>query len=128
MGLLFVRDRGYVSLDVASPAAPGVWLGLSWVLEAIRGEPARNFSGDGELELVASILHQNFDVLAEALGPRLAETKVEVQRRLELRRAALVQRQVARVPGGRRRLRTLRLVVSLALVFVAILAIWIVAR
>ena len=56
IGLRFERDGLAICVQVAAPSEPDEWLGLSWVLEAIRGEPAAAFPGCGELESLGSLV------------------------------------------------------------------------
>ena len=72
------RDRGQVLADVASANDPETWWPLVFVLEAIEDKlPAPNF----ELEAVVSSLRDNLSGLVEAMGPKYAETKQELERR-----------------------------------------------
>ena len=90
--LRFVRDMGKIFAEVASPTTPEDWLGLGWVLEAIKDEPASTFTGGCELEGVASLVRENLSTLIESLGPKLSQTKQELQRRYDLRVSAPVRR------------------------------------
>ncbi len=80
--LRFVRDRGQVWADVGSPTDPKTWWHLLFVLEAVLGKrPDLRF----DLDEAASLLRDNFSTLAEALGPRLSETKRQLDRFQEKR-------------------------------------------
>jgi hypothetical protein len=82
----FVRDRGQVWTEVAPVTAPTSWWPLGFVLEAIRGQlPEIQF----DLISAARLLRDNFHELAEGLGPKLAETNREIERRSEERLKAL---------------------------------------
>lgn len=73
-----VRDRGQVLAYVGSAADPEKWWPVTFVLEAIRDKlPEPNF----ELATVVSSLRDNLSDLIEAMGPKYAETKHELQRR-----------------------------------------------
>jgi len=63
---------------VGSAADPEKWWPVTFVLEAITGKlPEPNF----ELEEVASRVRNNLATLIEAMGPKYAETKQELERR-----------------------------------------------
>jgi hypothetical protein len=82
----FVRDRGQIFAEFETPTEPDKWLDLSFVLEAIhRTAPQPIFDLDG----VISLLRQNFSDLVEALGPKWAATKQELDRRRAERLEAL---------------------------------------
>lgn len=82
----FVRDRGQVWAEVAPLTAPTSWCPLAYVLEAIQGRlPMIQF----DLPSTVHLLRDNFEALAEALGPRVSETNREIQRRREERLRAL---------------------------------------
>jgi hypothetical protein len=74
----FVRDRGQVLAAVGSVADPAKWWPVTFVLEAVRGKlPEPNF----ELAVVAASVRDNLSGLIEAMGPKYAETKQELERR-----------------------------------------------
>ncbi|MGB6946755.1 MAG: hypothetical protein WBE37_30450 [Bryobacteraceae bacterium] len=73
----FVRDRGQVWAEVAPVTAPASWWPLGFVVEAMQGhQPEYKF----ELSDAAHMLKENFRELANALGPRLPETRREMER------------------------------------------------
>jgi hypothetical protein len=83
----FVRDRGQVWAEVAPPTAPTSWWPLGFVLEAMQGRrPEIQF----DLPTAALLLRENFRELVEALGPRLSETRREIEKRSEERLKALM--------------------------------------
>jgi hypothetical protein len=134
--LRFIRDMGKVFAEVASLAEPEDWHDLSWVLEAICGEPAAMFTGTGDLESVASLVRQNLGALIEGLGPRLSQTKQELQRRYDLRVSAPVRRPDLQTQLKLRWRRTRRIVLRLpsggvlpvALILIITTLIWLAAR
>jgi hypothetical protein len=86
--LRFIRDRDQILAELASLAEPDKWWNLVFLLEAIHGAiPQSRF----ELEAVAAMLRDNFPRLVEALGPELAQTKQELERRRQERLKALQQ-------------------------------------
>lgn len=83
----FVRDRGQVFADVASPSDPDRWWQLVYVCQLILGE----FVQPGfELDDVAAFLRDNLAAVQERLGPRYSETKREVRRLQEERARRLL--------------------------------------
>lgn len=87
--LRMVRDRGQILAYLAAFADPDRWWDLDFVLEAISGHmPAPNF----ELEAVGGRLQANFPALVDALGPKLEQTRCELERRRQLRLRALRDR------------------------------------
>lgn len=78
----FVRDRGQVWVEVAPLSAPAAWWPLALALEAIGVQlPETQF----DLRSAAALLCDNFQHLAEALGPGLSDTRGEIERRAEER-------------------------------------------
>jgi hypothetical protein len=129
--LRFVRDMGKVFAEVASPATPEDWLGLGWVLEAIKDEPESTFTGGCELEGVAALVRQNLDALIEALGPKLSETKAELKRRYDLRVSAPVPRPsfgTRLKVGSRRRRRLVLRLLPATLVLIITTLVWLATR
>ena len=91
----FVRDRWHVHAEVAPPTAPTTWWPLGFVLKAIQRQvPEDQF---GVLN-AARLLRDNFRELADALGPRLAETHRDIERLTEERLKVLTDqgREAAR--------------------------------
>jgi len=89
--LRFVRDRGQVMLDVATPAKPEVWFGIWSLYEAVYNESVKpRFT----LDAVGGLLRQEFTVLIEALGPKLRETQKEIRKHKTERLRASGVRQV----------------------------------
>jgi hypothetical protein len=85
----FVRDRGQVSVEVASPSDRETWLNLEHVCEIISGE---NVKPSFELLAVADLLRKNFQALGDHLGPKYDDTKRELDRRAENRKQAFLKR------------------------------------
>src|ERR1700728_3308285 len=73
----FVRDRGHVHAEVAPPTAPTSWWPLGLVLIAIHRQVPEDQSG---VLNAARLLRDNFRELADALGPRLTETRSNIER------------------------------------------------
>jgi hypothetical protein len=79
--LVFTRDRGFGGATLAVLADPEKSYELGFLLLAIQGErPDVGFEG------TAGLLKANWLTLVEALGPKLAETKVEYERREQVSR------------------------------------------
>jgi len=82
--LRFVRDRGFCIAQLASRADPEKLHDLGFLLLAIQGErPDIGFEG------TAFLIKDNWPAIIEALGPKLAETKNEYERREEESKEAL---------------------------------------
>jgi hypothetical protein len=85
----FVRDRGHVWAEVAPVTATPSWWPLGLVLEAIQGRlPETQFG----LTSAVRLLRDNFCELADALGPRLTETRGDIERLREERLQAMTDR------------------------------------
>lgn len=85
----FVRDRGQVSAELAALSDPATWWNLEHVCELISG---RSVEPGFELAAVAALLRNNFSTLADYLGPKLPETKRELEQRAEERKQAFLRR------------------------------------
>jgi hypothetical protein len=73
--LRFVRDMGLVDAQVAPISDPEQWWNLKFVYEAIFGEtPEPTLEGYGPL------LRRRMGELAEALGPKLEQTRAAMER------------------------------------------------
>jgi hypothetical protein len=88
--LRFHRDRGMSYAELASKADPDKWSDLSLLLLAIQGKRP-----DPAFEGTAILLKNNLQAITEALGPRLVETKQELDRREAAGREALAGWQSA---------------------------------
>ena len=76
--LRLVRDRGQILAYLTVPGKIDTWWDMDFLLEAIYGRmPEPEF----ELTAVGKRLRENFPALVEALGPKLEETKQELDRR-----------------------------------------------
>ena len=85
----FVRDRGHVWAEVAPVTATTGWWPLGFVLQAIHGQlPEIQFG----LSPAVRLLRDNFCELADALGPRLTETRGDIERLREERLQAMTDR------------------------------------
>lgn len=84
--LRFTRDRGQVLIDVGVTSEPEHWWGLIALCEVIRNA---SIQPRYKLDALASVLQENFSALAEALGPKLPETRQELERRAAERLRAL---------------------------------------
>jgi len=74
--LRFVRDRGIGQVELAARSDPEKTYDLGFFLLTIQGErPDIGFEG------TAFLLKENWSGIVEALGPKLAETKREYERR-----------------------------------------------
>lgn len=79
--IAFAQDRGFTQLHIASTSDPSKSYDLGFLMLALTDRrPDMGFEGS------AAILRDNWAVLAEALGPKLAETKREYERREEIGR------------------------------------------
>src|SRR5208282_4584885 len=79
--LVFTRDRGFGGATLAVRADPEKSYELGFLLLAIQGErPDFGFEG------TAALLKSNWPAIVEALGPKLAETKQEYERREQVSR------------------------------------------
>jgi hypothetical protein len=78
----FVRDRGQVFIDLASPSDPGNWHGLGRVLVALSGQPGEEiWSGAIDLDEGVSTIEAQHHRLVEALGPsHYSRTLAEIER------------------------------------------------
>jgi hypothetical protein len=85
----FVRDRGQVSVEVASLADPRTWWHLEHVCEVISGQTAES---GFELSAAADLLRRNFKALTDYLGSKYNDTKQELERRAEIRKRAFLKR------------------------------------
>jgi len=83
----FVRDRGQVWAEVAAVTAPTNWLHVGFVLEAIHGQQPRI---PFDLTSAVGLLRDNFGDLVQALGPKLQETRREMEKRGAERLKALI--------------------------------------
>lgn len=73
----FLRDRGQIFVELASPTAPEKWRDLTFVLRAIQGKvPQESFA----LDEVANRLRNHFAELVEAMGPKLEETERKIEK------------------------------------------------
>jgi hypothetical protein len=147
--LLFVRDMG-ICVQVAPPTPPDTssepearyglywvndWIGLSWILEVIRGEPTDTFLGCGpDLEPLGALVRDNLPALVEALGPNLSETKLQLQRIRESRNARPLPKPVVPVYTGLSRWRIVtalpprRIRRPIYVLLVVILVLWVISR
>jgi hypothetical protein len=90
--LSFSRDRGFSQAYVAALSDPTRSYELGFLMMALTGErPDVGFEGN------AALLHDNWPLLTEALGPRLAETRQEYERREEISKETL-ERFTNRLP------------------------------
>jgi hypothetical protein len=142
--LRFVRDRGQTWAEVAPLSEPMGWWAMSWVLEAIRGDPPEPPPTDLEeigrrwmeagprltLQAEASLFRDNLAALNEALGPGWPKTKLELGRRYQLRvQESAAPRPIpleARLRLVRRRWRRPAIFLSFAVAAATVL--WIVLR
>jgi hypothetical protein len=86
--LRFVRDRGFCIAQLAARADPEKLYDLGFLLLAIQGErPDIGFEG------TAFLIKGNWPAIIENLGPKLAETKKEYERREREGREALARWQ-----------------------------------
>jgi hypothetical protein len=86
--LRFVRDRGQVLVALGSPSDPEDWWGLISLCEVIQNSAVKPRY---KLDVLASLLRDNFPALEEAMGPKRAETKKEIERHRQERLKALQQ-------------------------------------
>ena len=96
--LSFMRDRGFCSAQLASRADPKKSYELGFLMLALQDtRPDIGFEGN------AALLKDNWALLANALGPNLAETKREYERRKEVSRELFVHQlnQIKLTPRGR---------------------------
>jgi hypothetical protein len=96
--LRFVRDRGFGAAQLAARVDPEKSYELGFFLLAIQGErPDIGFEG------TAFVLKDNWLAILEALGPKLAETKQEYERREQEGKEALAhwQNPIKLTPRGR---------------------------
>lgn len=87
--LRLVRDRGQIFADIAAPSNPDKWWNLEHVCEIILGH---NIELHFELSVVAELLRRNFLALADYLGPKFPEAKLELERRAAEREKAIRNR------------------------------------
>jgi hypothetical protein len=86
--LRFVRDRGFTCAEIIARADPEKSYALDFFLPTIRGErPDIGFEG------TAFLLKENWPAIVEALGPKLAETKQDYERREQQGREAFERLQ-----------------------------------
>ncbi len=85
----FVRDRGQVSAEVASPFDPGTWWNLEHVCELTTG---RSVEPGFDLSSVAALVWKNLPAIIEALGPRFQETKRQLEQNAVERKRAFLRR------------------------------------
>ena len=85
----FVRDRGYISAEIASCSSPKEWWNLEHVCELISD---MRFEHGFELQPVAELLRCNLSALSDLLGPKFSETKHRLKCRTEVRRQAFLKR------------------------------------
>jgi hypothetical protein len=86
--LLFTQDRGFGGARLGARADPGKSYELGFLLLAIQGErPDVGFEG------TAALLKSNWPIIIEALGPKLAETKHEYERREQVSRESFERLQ-----------------------------------
>ena len=95
--LRWVRDRGQNMLEIAALAEPGTWWGLQSIREVITGEDPKP---EDRLGMLLTTLQQLLPAIAEAFGPKLAETKMELERRKKERLCA-IEKQIAIGPRKR---------------------------
>jgi len=92
--LRFVRDRGLVDLQVAALSQPDDWWDFKFTCEAVFGErPEPLLEGYGPL------IRRNLAGLAEALGPKLAETKKVIERQTAERKKKIEDYYSQRQPS-----------------------------
>jgi hypothetical protein len=97
--LRFIRDRGEIRANHASISEPETWWNLVSLLEVIHGEKP-----EPQLEGVAPLVRTNYSRLVQALGPQLAETKKELERRAAESRQIRLEWQRSRNYERRRNL------------------------
>jgi hypothetical protein len=86
--LAFNQDRGFTRADLISRAHPEKLYELGFLILAIQGErPDVGFEG------TAALLQSNWAAIVEALGPKLAETNREYDRRQKEGEEALARFQ-----------------------------------
>lgn len=77
----FIREKSEIIVMVAPASGPEQWWDLKFAWEVLFGEqPEPGLEGYGPL------IRRGFDNLAEAFGPKLAQTKEELDRRSAERR------------------------------------------
>jgi hypothetical protein len=84
--LRFERDRGQVLVALGPLSEPRTWWGLISLCEVIRKE---SVEPRHKLDALGAILRENLPALAEALGPKLLETRQEIEKRQQERLKAL---------------------------------------
>jgi len=83
--LRFERDRGQVLAALGPLSEPRTWWGLISLCEVIRNE---NVTPRYKLDALGAILRDNLPALVEALGPKLSETRQEIEKRRQERSKA----------------------------------------
>jgi hypothetical protein len=79
--LKFIREKGEIMVMVAPASGPEQWWNLKFVWEVLFGELP-----EPELEGYGPLIRRGFADLVDALGPKLARTKEELDRRSAERR------------------------------------------
>ncbi len=89
MRVRFIRERGQVTVEVASCSDPNTWWDLDHVCEIISGHST---SSGSDLPVVASVLRRTYETLVEYLGPNYVQTKRDLEQRAKKRQQDMMKR------------------------------------
>ncbi|MGO8741845.1 MAG: hypothetical protein ACLQUR_05535 [Limisphaerales bacterium] len=85
----FIRDRGQIFIEVASPFDPDNWWNINDICEFILHKKIRP---EFDLQAVATLLRNNLPALTDYLGPKLNETRRKLKRRIKQREHEILKR------------------------------------
>ena len=87
--VIFIRDRGQIFIEVASPFDPENWWNINDICEFILHKKIRP---EFDLQAVATLLRNNLPALTDYLGPKLNETRRELKKRIKQREHEILKR------------------------------------
>ena len=85
----FIRDRGQIVVEVASPFDPENWWYINDICEFILRKKNRP---EFDLQVVATLLRNNLPALTDCLGPKFNETRRELKKRIKQREREILRR------------------------------------
>jgi hypothetical protein len=92
----FIRDRSRIQVELASLSEPERWMDLGFLWYTLTG-----YRPEPELEGWAWFVRDHLGELADALGPKLSQTKQQFERKQEESREILARYRPRLTPAGR---------------------------
>jgi len=85
----FIRDRGQIFVEVASRCDPANWWSVNDIYEFILHRKAQP---EFDLQAVTTLLRNNLPALTDYLGPKLNETRRELEKRIKQREREIIKK------------------------------------